>query len=122
LERHPDVVLASVYAVPDTVVGDQVMAALQLTPGARFDPATFTTFLSQQSDLGTKWAPRYIRLCDSLPTTATSKVLTRTLRAERWNTSDPVWWRPENPDGPDVYQRLEPTDVDALETAISTRR
>ena len=33
LQRHPDVVLASVYAVPDPVVGDQVMAAVQLRPG-----------------------------------------------------------------------------------------
>ena len=33
LQRHPDVVLAVVYAVPDPVVGDQVMAAVQLRPG-----------------------------------------------------------------------------------------
>ena len=33
LQRHPDVVLASVYAVPDTVVGDQVMAIVLLRPG-----------------------------------------------------------------------------------------
>ena len=33
LQRHPDVVLAAVYAVPDPAVGDQVMAALQLRPG-----------------------------------------------------------------------------------------
>src|SRR6185437_12940602 len=33
LQRHPDVVLAAVYAVPDPVVGDQVMAAVQLRPG-----------------------------------------------------------------------------------------
>ena len=33
LQRHPDIVLASVYAVPDPVVGDQVMAAVQLRPG-----------------------------------------------------------------------------------------
>ena len=41
LERHPDVVMAAVYAVPDPVVGDQVMAALQLAPGASFDGAAF---------------------------------------------------------------------------------
>ena len=35
LERHPDVVLAAVYAVPDPVTGDQVMAALQLREGRR---------------------------------------------------------------------------------------
>ena len=34
LQRHPDVVLASVYAVPDTVVGDQVMATLLLAARA----------------------------------------------------------------------------------------
>ena len=33
LQRHPDVALAAVYAVPDPVVGDQVMAAVQLRPG-----------------------------------------------------------------------------------------
>ena len=33
LQRHADIVLASVYAVPDLVVGDQVMAAVQLRPG-----------------------------------------------------------------------------------------
>ena len=33
LARHPDVVLAAVYAVPDEDVGDQVMAALLLRPG-----------------------------------------------------------------------------------------
>ena len=94
LERHPDVVLAAVYAVPDPVVGDQVMAALQLRPGAAFDPVEFAPFLAAQPDMGTKWVPRFVRVCDALPITATSKVLVRTLRAERWNCADPVWWRP----------------------------
>ena len=67
LERHPDVVLAAVYAVPDPVVGDQVMAALELRPGAVFDPAAFATFLDAQGDLGTKWAPRFVRVCPSCP-------------------------------------------------------
>ncbi len=89
LERHPDVVLAAVYAVPDPVVGDQVMAALQLRPGAAFEPGEFATFLAAQSDLGTKWAPRFVRVCPELPITATSKVLVRTLRAERWNCHRP---------------------------------
>ena len=67
LARYLQVSLAAVYPVPDEIVGDQVMAALQLEPGADFDPAAFATFLAAQSDLGTKWAPRYIRLCDALP-------------------------------------------------------
>ncbi len=66
LERHPDVVLAAVYAVPDPVTGDQVMAALQLRESAEFDPEAFAMFLADQPDLGTKWAPRYVRICEEL--------------------------------------------------------
>ena len=61
LARYPGVVLAAVYAVPDEEVGDQVMAALQLAHPERFDPADFDAFLARQSDLGTKWSPRYVR-------------------------------------------------------------
>jgi fatty-acyl-CoA synthase len=113
LERHPDVVLAAVYAVPDPVVGDQVMAALQLRPGADFDPQEFSGFLATQGDLGTKWAPRFVRICPELPITATSKVLVRTLRAQRWNTDDPVWWRPGR--GDRAYRPLEASAIGELE-------
>ncbi len=118
LQRHPDVLLASVYAVPDTVVGDQVMATLQLHDGRGFDPERFVAFLHGEADLGTKWAPRYVRITDALPVTATSKVLKRVLRNEGWHCDDPVWWRPER-DGP--YRRLERPDVDALDEAIAAR-
>jgi fatty-acyl-CoA synthase len=93
LARHPDVVLAAVFAVPDEDVGDQVMAALELRPGAAFDAEDFDGFLSEQPDLGTKWSPRYVRVTEKLPTTETQKVLKRQLRKERWDVSDPVWWR-----------------------------
>jgi fatty-acyl-CoA synthase len=120
LERHPDVVLAVVYAVPDVVVGDQVMTALQLRPGAEFDAQEFARFLGAQSDLGTKWAPRFVRVCPELPITATSKVLVRTLRADRWNSVDPVWWRPgRGAAGP--FQPLEATDVSEMEQSVSRR-
>ena len=96
LTRHPAVIVAAVYAVPDEHVGDQVMAALELTPGAAFDPEAFESFLDAQEDLGTKWAPKYVRISAELPKTATSKVVKKALRAERWRTIDPVWWRPSN--------------------------
>ena len=118
LERHPDVVLAVVYAVPDATVGDQVMASLQLRPGAAFDPQEFASFLAAQPDLGTKWAPRFVRVCDELPVTATSKVLVRVLRVERWNSADPVWWRSgRKADTP--YRPLTPDDAAELEQAVS---
>ena len=94
LARYPGVVLAAVYSVPDEEVGDQVMAALQLAQPDRFDPADFDAFLAQQSDLGTKWSPRYVRATAALPITQTSKPQKRQLRAERWECAEPVFFRP----------------------------
>src|SRR5207245_10763714 len=84
LARFADVVVAAVYAVPDPGVGDQVMAALQLVPGASLDPDAFTAFLQPQPHLGTNSAPRFIRITEELPVTPTAKVLKRVLRRERW--------------------------------------
>lgn len=94
LSRWDPVVLAAVYAVPDPEVGDQVMASLQLEPGTDFDPDAFSSFLATQPDLGTKWAPLFVRACARIPVTQTNKVLKRQLRAEAWCVDDPVWWRP----------------------------
>ncbi|HET6917589.1 MAG TPA: hypothetical protein VFH56_16000, partial [Acidimicrobiales bacterium] len=58
------------------------------------DPGDFAKFLSEQPDLGTKWAPRFVRLVDRLPTTGAGKVDKAPLRAEAWRVDDPVWWRP----------------------------
>ena len=74
LGRHPDVSVSAVYAVPDARSGDQVMAALELVPGATFDAERYAGWLEEQPDLGTKWAPRYVRITPSLPQTATGKV------------------------------------------------
>ncbi len=93
LVRHPHVILAAVYAVADLVVGDAVMAALQLRPGTRFEGEEFDQFLAAQGDLGTKWAPTYIRLCQELPITATTKVLKQTLRSEALATTDEIYTR-----------------------------
>jgi fatty-acyl-CoA synthase len=119
LSRHPDVVLAAVYAVPDPSVGDQVMAALQLRPGVESLQGTeLTDFLAAQSDLGTKWAPRFVRLTNELPITATNKVLKRALRTERWNCSEPVLWQRERGG---VYVPLRTDEAAALERAVADR-
>jgi fatty-acyl-CoA synthase len=118
LARHPEVVLAAVYAVPDPDVGDRVMAALQLRPGTMFDPEDFAAFLAAQPDLGTKWTPRFVRIAATLPVTETSKVLKRVLRRDRWETDDDVWWQPEKGG---AYRRLTPDDVDALRAEFAAR-
>ncbi|WP_433414533.1 AMP-binding protein [Microtetraspora malaysiensis] len=94
----------AVYAVPDPVVGDQVMAAVVLADGHAFDPESFAGFLARQPDLGTKWAPRYVRITGELPRTATSKVVKRPLRDEGWHTADPVFVRHGTPPS---YRLLE---------------
>lgn len=95
LAQHPDVAACLVYPVPDVVGGDQVMAALVLRPGARFDPDNFAAFLDGRPDLGTKWAPRFVRLLDDLPVTATGKPTKTGLRSEGWWDADgPLVWRP----------------------------
>jgi fatty-acyl-CoA synthase len=94
LSRHPDVVLAAVFAVPAPDSGDDVMAVLELRPGAAFDPQEFDAFLSAQRDLGTKWSPRFVRIATATPLTQTTKVIKRELRREHWASADPVWWRP----------------------------
>jgi len=91
LLRHPLVTEAAVYAVPDPVVGDQVMAALVVRGDLDWDE--FAAFLSAQGDLGPKQVPRFVRLTARLPRTATYKVLKRTLSAQKWRTPDTVWWR-----------------------------
>jgi fatty-acyl-CoA synthase len=94
LARHPDVIMAAVYATPDPRTGDEVMAALELRDGKFFDPLGYADFLQSQPDLGTKWAPRFIRIIESMPLTATNKVDKAPLRRAGWTTSDPVFHRP----------------------------
>jgi fatty-acyl-CoA synthase len=108
LFRHPDVVMAAVYAVPDPHGSDQVMAALELRDGAEFDPDAFADFLAVQSDLGTKWAPRFVRITSEMPLTGTNKVLKGPLQRAGWDTSDDVWWWAQR--GADRYRLLDGDD------------
>jgi fatty-acyl-CoA synthase len=93
LHRHPDAIMAAVYAVPDPQTGDQVMAALELRAGASFDPDDFAGFLAAQPDLGTKWAPTFIRIVAAMPLTATNKVDKAPLRRVGWQPNVPIFVR-----------------------------
>lgn len=90
LLRHPDVTEVAVYPVPDPVVGDQVMAAVVLTPGAELDAEKFRGFLAEQPDLGPKQWPSHVRVSAALPRTVTFKVLKRELTAQGLDCDDPV--------------------------------
>ncbi|MCX4772395.1 AMP-binding protein [Streptomyces sp. NBC_01285] len=97
LARWTDAAAVAVYAVPDPVAGDQVMAALALRDGVRFDPAAFAAFLRDQPDLGTKMAPRFVRIVRAMPVTATNKVHRAGLRLAGFWSGAAVWCR--DPEG-----------------------
>jgi fatty-acyl-CoA synthase len=59
-----------------------------------------------------------VRICDALPVTQTNKILKRTLRNERWECDDPVWWRPEK-SAP--LRRLTPSDVKEIAAQFAAR-
>jgi fatty-acyl-CoA synthase len=116
LARHPDVHGVAVYAVPDErTADDQVMAAVELRPGVAFDPESFHEHLATQPDMAAKWWPRYVRVT-TLPVTATNKIDKKPLKAERWSTDDPIWWRPD-PKGP--YAPFTSDDLAALEARFA---
>jgi fatty-acyl-CoA synthase len=122
LARFAGVVTAAVYPVPDPRTGDQVMATLELAT-ATFDAEAFGRFLTEQEDLGTKWAPRFVRIVEHMPLTGTNKVDKRPLRSGGWKTTDPVWWRPFVGRGVDdtnpSYRLLLAADVDALQEELA---
>jgi fatty-acyl-CoA synthase len=120
IARNPDVLLASVYGVPDADSGDQVMTALVLRDGATFDGSAFASWLDAQPDLSPKWQPRFVRLCAALPTTPTNKVLTRTLVHDKFRRdrvgSDPVFVRER---GADRFHPFGEKDETALRAAFA---
>lgn len=107
LARYEGADAVAVYAVPDPVAGDQVMA----TVAGTFEPRAFEAFLRAQPDLGTKMAPRFVRVLDRMPVTATNKIHRAGLRREGFRCADPVWWRPPGEPG---YRPLSGADVEEL--------
>ncbi|MEU5207618.1 AMP-binding protein [Streptomyces sp. NPDC020742] len=119
LARYAPAAGVAVYAVPDPVAGDQVMAALALREGTAFDPAEFVTFLAAQPDLGTKMAPRFVRTVPELPVTATHKIRRVALRRDGFGCPEPVWWTPALPPSAAApagsrYRRFTEEDREAL--------
>jgi fatty-acyl-CoA synthase len=119
LVRHPDVVVAAAYGVPDVHAGDQVMAALVLRDGAAFDAAGFAAWLDAQADVGPKWRPRYVRVAAELPTTGTNKIVKRELARQKWRRDvvggDALWVRDR---GDATYRPFTEADESELRAAL----
>ena len=89
------------------------MAAVEVADHSDFDPEEFAVYLAAQADLGTKAAPRFIRVSTSLPVTGSNKVLKRALQTEGWRCDEPVYhWVGR---GAPVYTLMTEADRDALE-------
>ncbi len=114
ISQHPDVVVAVAYGVPDAEAGDQVMVAVVLRSGAAFHPDAFARWVDDQTGIGPKWRPRWVRVAAELPTTGTNKVVTRTLARQKFRLDqvghDQLWHR----DKGEPYRRQEPDDERAL--------
>ncbi|WP_345346612.1 AMP-binding protein [Rhodococcus olei] len=123
LRRHPKVIATGVYAVPDPRSGDQVMAAIEVADLTDFDPDEFAAFLGAQDDLGTKSAPRFVRVSTDLPVTGSNKVLKRELQAQLWRCDEPVYrWEGR---GEPVYAPMsddEKRDLEAQFAASGRQR
>jgi fatty-acyl-CoA synthase len=91
--RFPGIDAVAVFGVPDAHSGDRVMAAVELSDGNDFDPVGFARWLTEQPDLGTKWAPTLVRVCDRLPSVGHDKIDRRALKQQAWLTTDLVVWR-----------------------------
>jgi fatty-acyl-CoA synthase len=122
VQEHPDVALAAAYGVPCVVSDELVMVALQLRPGASFDPAGFHAFCQQQVEQGgmdRKWFPDFVRLVDEFEFTQTQKILVRNLKRDHFD-------RRRLPDAPLYFRRRgEPSfrgfgkdDFESLRTAF----
>jgi fatty-acyl-CoA synthase len=118
LMRHPNVILAAVYGIPDFDMGDRVMAALQLQPGTTIDSAEFAEFLRAQSDLGPKWVPSFVQIVVDFPMTPSNKVIKRELVLRRWHDVErhddvQLWWRPSKEIAFSQFTRVEATELRA---------
>ncbi|GII29188.1 AMP-binding protein [Planotetraspora mira] len=91
LRRHPRIVAAAVFGVPDPRSGDQVMAAIEVPHGTSFEDLRLPEFLAEQEDLGTKAAPRFVRISHALPATGSGKLRKKEMRHDGWRTGDRVY-------------------------------
>lgn len=84
LMSHPAVQEACVFGVPDEKWGEAVHAVVELKPQQSVDAQALQALVRQE--MGAVSSPKAIEFTESLPRSATGKVLKRELRAGYWQT------------------------------------
>jgi long-chain acyl-CoA synthetase len=79
LYEHPAVREAAVVGVPDQRYGEEVAAAVEVTPGASITPEELRDYVKQQV-AGYKY-PRVLWFVDELPKGPTGKILKKEIKA-----------------------------------------
>ncbi|WP_345409419.1 class I adenylate-forming enzyme family protein [Nonomuraea salmonea] len=79
LDRHPDVVLSGVVGRPEPALGEEVVAFVQLRPGATVTAEELVTWARER--VGRVKYPREVRFVDSVPLTSVLKLDRKALRA-----------------------------------------
>lgn len=79
LMMHPAVSLVAVIGVPDERLGEEVKACIVRKPGAEVTAAEIIEWCKER--MAAYKYPRYVEFYDSLPVSATGKILKRELRA-----------------------------------------
>lgn len=79
LDRHPDVALSGVVGRPEPALGEEVVAFVQLRPGATVTAEELVTWARER--VGRVKYPREVRFVDSVPLTSVLKLDRKALRA-----------------------------------------
>jgi len=86
LYRHPAVLEAMVIGVPDDHWGESVKAVVSLKPDQTATQEELIAFCKQ--NLASYKKPKTVEFMDSLPKSATGKILKRVVRDEYWKNKD----------------------------------
>ena len=88
LAAHPGVEEAAVVGVPSELTEEELLALVQLLPGAAVEPAELAAWCRER--LADFKVPRYVQLVDALPKTATGRLQKARVRE---TLADPeLWW------------------------------
>jgi long-chain acyl-CoA synthetase len=80
LYAHPDVLEAVVVGVPDTTIGEEVVALVRPRPGSVPDPAAVQAWVRER--VAAYKYPRHVLVVDELPVGPTGKILRRAVDRE----------------------------------------